>query len=157
MTTTLHRAIFRRSYLNLDIILILSLSVLRLKLSSVFLVSAVCPLRTPYYTGFQTCKDSGDCGTGGVCCMDMAGRHYCHQLSSVEWKPCERQNEHMSSAYQHHKSKTFFLSSLTFALDTSIRKDFMRYLKKEHLSSFVDGFNATAQFMISNARTQAES
>lgn len=47
-------------------------------------VSAVCPLRTPYYTGFQTCKDSGDCGTGGVCCMDMAGRHYCHQLSSVE-------------------------------------------------------------------------
>lgn len=49
------------------------------------IVSAVCPFRTPYYTGFQTCKDSGDCGTGGVCCMDMAGRHYCHQLSSVEW------------------------------------------------------------------------
>ncbi|XP_078346439.1 A disintegrin and metalloproteinase with thrombospondin motifs 6-like isoform X2 [Oculina patagonica] len=47
-------------------------------------VSAVCPLRTPYYTGFQSCKDSGDCGTGGVCCMDMAGRHFCHQLSSVE-------------------------------------------------------------------------
>ncbi|KAM7451154.1 hypothetical protein ABFA07_001217 [Porites harrisoni] len=47
-------------------------------------VSAVCPLRTPYYTAFKPCKDSGDCGTGGVCCLDMAGRHYCHQLSSVE-------------------------------------------------------------------------
>ncbi|XP_029182362.2 A disintegrin and metalloproteinase with thrombospondin motifs 6-like [Acropora millepora] len=47
-------------------------------------VSSVCPLRTPYYTGFKPCKDSGDCGTGGVCCLDMAGRHYCHQLSSVE-------------------------------------------------------------------------
>ncbi|KAM7451153.1 disintegrin and metalloproteinaseith thrombospondin motifs protein [Porites harrisoni] len=47
-------------------------------------VSAVCPLRTPYYTAFKSCKDSGDCGTGGVCCLDMAGRHYCHQLSSVE-------------------------------------------------------------------------
>lgn len=47
-------------------------------------VSAVCPLRNPYYTGFKSCKDSGDCGTGGVCCLDMAGRHYCHQLSSVE-------------------------------------------------------------------------
>lgn len=47
-------------------------------------VSAVCPLRNPYYTGFKSCKDSRDCGTGGVCCLDMAGRHYCHQLSSVE-------------------------------------------------------------------------
>ena len=48
------------------------------------LVSAVCPLRTPYYTGFKSCTDSGDCGAGGVCCLDMAGRHYCYQLSAVE-------------------------------------------------------------------------
>ena len=48
------------------------------------IVSAVCPLRTPCYTAFKPCKDSGDCGTGGVCYLDMAGRHYCHQLSSVE-------------------------------------------------------------------------
>ncbi|XP_032220130.2 A disintegrin and metalloproteinase with thrombospondin motifs 6 isoform X2 [Nematostella vectensis] len=46
-------------------------------------VSAVCPLRTPYYTGFTSCKDSSDCGKGAVCCLDMAGRHYCNRITKV--------------------------------------------------------------------------
>ncbi|XP_028519359.1 uncharacterized protein LOC114576594 [Exaiptasia diaphana] len=43
-------------------------------------VSAVCPLRPPYYQGYKPCKDSTDCGKGAICCLDMAGRHYCNTV-----------------------------------------------------------------------------